>query len=102
MDKDAINLKLSKLINNCREYLKDLEKAQSDFNLDMWVFSVDLISRWADYGETHISFDGKPGDSLDDVMRKAKKKFMEVNNRSDVQAVKKCYVKFLNKIKVEI
>jgi hypothetical protein len=70
-----------------REMLKVLERT----DLDHATYSVDIISRWTDAvsapceGEKDVR-NMKHKGTLKDAVKKAEKKFMEINDRSDIQA----------------
>ena len=71
---------LKAVISQNRKSLRLLETA----DLDNSKYTVYLNSCWADHGEksTTTNYEG----SLEDAIKNAERRFMQVNNRSDVQA----------------
>lgn len=71
--------------------LNELEQARGSLQAiaespkNIW-FEVNLDSLWADAGERNVTVKGRKGERLENVIRRAGTRFMEVNKRSDVQA----------------
>ncbi|MHA1948286.1 MAG: hypothetical protein ACW99G_03460 [Candidatus Thorarchaeota archaeon] len=66
-------------------------------NINDYVYKVELHSRWEDYGEKNIT---ESDPYLAEAIKKARNKFMLVNNRSDVQAHPRVWAVFPNEFKL--
>jgi hypothetical protein len=48
-------------------------------------YKVSIMSYWSAYGECTVEIEGKPGESIQKVLKRTEIEFMNRNKRSDVQ-----------------
>lgn len=73
-------------IASTKKELKELRKAIKLLEKGKCHYRIQLHSMWE--AEENVRYDAEPGETLNKAAKVAEAKFMELNNRSDVQAFK--------------